>query len=55
MRLTIVTGGVVDPLRALVIVLQSVSKITSQTPISHAKEIASFIAFTSASSGPKGS
>ena len=41
--------------RALLMMVESVSKITSCSPISLAKETASSMAFASASRGPNGS
>ena len=54
-ELAIVTGGVVEPLSASVTMLESVSKTTSLTPMSQAKDTTSSIAIALASKGPRGS
>ena len=51
---TIAAGGVVEPDRIVKTMLESVSKITSRMPISHANETATSKDFASASKGPKG-
>jgi len=52
--LAIELGGEAEPERAWETMHESPSKITSWTPISYAKSIASSIAFISTSNGPRG-
>ena len=53
--LSMETGAMVVPVRALLMMVEPVSKIISCSPISLAKETASSMALASASSGPSGS